>query len=82
VSVYVSAGALRRALADDQEHVHQQPLWHIAVAGAGAGAVNTIIVAPVELIKIKLQTQRSVGAEKEFRWCQELLLCSLFLCGH
>lgn len=32
-------------------------LWQIAAAGAYAGAINSLIVSPVELIKTRLQIQ-------------------------
>ncbi|KAL1920624.1 uncharacterized protein VTP21DRAFT_1001 [Calcarisporiella thermophila] len=32
-------------------------LWQIAIAGAGAGAINSILASPVELLKVKLQGQ-------------------------
>ncbi|CAG8501157.1 6051_t:CDS:2 [Diversispora eburnea] len=35
----------------------QLPLYKIAIAGAGAGAVNSILSSPVELLKIKMQAQ-------------------------
>ncbi|CAG8494293.1 15347_t:CDS:2 [Acaulospora morrowiae] len=35
----------------------QLPLHKIAIAGAGAGAVNSVLASPVELLKIKMQAQ-------------------------
>ena len=32
-------------------------LHHIALAGAGAGAINSVVAGPIELLKIKLQAQ-------------------------
>ncbi|KAJ1893261.1 hypothetical protein LPJ66_005865 [Kickxella alabastrina] len=39
----------------------QATLAQVALAGAGAGAVNSVLASPVELIKVRLQTQRSGG---------------------
>ncbi|EFJ31049.1 hypothetical protein SELMODRAFT_89008 [Selaginella moellendorffii] len=36
------------------------PLQRVAVAGFGTGALQTLILTPVELVKIKLQIQRSL----------------------
>jgi len=35
------------------------PIPNIAIAGAGAGAVNSILAAPVELLKVRMQNQYS-----------------------
>ncbi|CAG8574056.1 1811_t:CDS:10 [Paraglomus occultum] len=32
-------------------------IWQIALAGAGAGAVNSVLASPVELLKVRLQAQ-------------------------
>ncbi|KAJ2009921.1 hypothetical protein GGI04_000020 [Coemansia thaxteri] len=37
-------------------------LVQIAIAGAGAGAVNSILASPVELLKVRLQVQYSSAA--------------------
>ncbi|KAI7869381.1 mitochondrial carrier [Spinellus fusiger] len=46
------------------------PLKHIALAGAGAGLVNSVLASPVELVKIKMQAQfgsKAVGEERHFK---------------
>lgn len=46
---------LKHALEQGEQRL--LPLWKIAVAGAGAGVVNSVLASPVELLKIKLQAQ-------------------------
>ncbi|CAM6051715.1 unnamed protein product [Sphagnum compactum] len=53
---------LSRALADPSEQAQaqrQQPLSYerVALAGIGAGTIQTLILSPVDLIKIRLQLQ-------------------------
>jgi solute carrier family 25 carnitine/acylcarnitine transporter 20/29 len=40
----------------------QLPLHKIAIAGSGAGIVNSILASPVEMLKIKMQAQFGKGA--------------------
>ncbi|KAI9285864.1 mitochondrial carrier domain-containing protein [Umbelopsis sp. AD052] len=40
----------------------QLPLYKIAIAGSGAGIVNSVLASPVEMLKIKLQAQFGKGA--------------------
>ncbi|KAI8054605.1 mitochondrial carrier domain-containing protein [Syncephalis plumigaleata] len=39
----------------------QLSAWQLASAGAGAGFVNTILASPVEMLKVRLQVQRSMA---------------------
>jgi len=51
---------LSRALVDPSKQAqHQQPLSYerVALAGIGAGTIQTLILSPVDLIKIRLQLQ-------------------------
>jgi solute carrier family 25 carnitine/acylcarnitine transporter 20/29 len=38
-----------------------ESLANVVTAGAGAGLVGSIIVSPIELVKIRLQNQRGQG---------------------
>ncbi|RKP06716.1 mitochondrial carrier domain-containing protein [Thamnocephalis sphaerospora] len=49
-------------------HAHtadQLSLSAIALAGAGAGFVNSILASPVELLKVRLQVQRSLTSKHQ-----------------
>ncbi|KAM3581415.1 hypothetical protein VKS41_006240 [Umbelopsis sp. WA50703] len=46
-----------------QDHPGQQlPLYKIAIAGSGAGIINSVLASPVEMLKIKMQAQFGKGA--------------------
>ncbi|KAJ2964818.1 hypothetical protein NQZ79_g364 [Umbelopsis isabellina] len=40
----------------------QLPLYKIAIAGSGAGIINSVLASPVEMLKIKMQAQFGKGA--------------------
>ncbi|KAJ2776874.1 hypothetical protein H4R18_005441 [Coemansia javaensis] len=42
-------------------------LGQVAIAGAGAGAVNSVLASPVELLKVRLQVQYSAAGGAVFR---------------
>ncbi|KAF0527648.1 mitochondrial carrier [Gigaspora margarita] len=51
-AAYSRLKAIQTVLPDEQLALHK-----IAIAGAGAGAVNSVLSSPVELLKVKLQAQ-------------------------
>ncbi|KAG0165366.1 hypothetical protein DFQ28_005510 [Apophysomyces sp. BC1034] len=53
--LFAANSRFKRALQDHPDQVLS--IGHIALAGAGAGAVNSILASPVEMLKIKMQAQ-------------------------
>ena len=42
------------------------PLWRVAVAGQMTAPIYTFIMTPMEVVKVKLQTQKTINGKKEF----------------
>ncbi|KAF7727807.1 hypothetical protein EC973_007038 [Apophysomyces ossiformis] len=53
--LFAANSRFKKAMQDHPDQV--LPIGQIAAAGAGAGAVNSILASPVELLKIKMQAQ-------------------------
>jgi len=68
-SVFLSYGEIQNFIRYVSHRAPQEklPLYHLAIAGAGAGAITSFLLTPIELVKCKMQVQMlvapPVGAE-------------------
>jgi solute carrier family 25 (mitochondrial carnitine/acylcarnitine transporter), member 20/29 len=73
---FVSYGQAMHMLSSEKKNRAQSPLLDVWLAGTFAGLCQSVVVCPVELVKIKLQMQRDSSASAVLKgpWhCARLL---------
>lgn len=61
-TLFVSYGAMKQAMGLDKLPEQDVPMWKLGMCGAGSGVAVSFVLTPVELIKVKLQTQQGMDA--------------------
>ncbi|KAF8803064.1 hypothetical protein BYT27DRAFT_7305306 [Phlegmacium glaucopus] len=63
VSLFLSYGEIQSLIRRISHRAPQEklPLYHLALAAAGAGAITSFLLTPIELVKCKMQVQMLVA---------------------